>query len=49
MSLIWSALELERGVVTLDENKTDDPRAWALGMAVVRALEAWKQQNEGPS
>jgi integrase len=45
MSLIWSALDLERGVVTLDENKTDDPRAWALGTAVVRALQAWKKQH----
>jgi hypothetical protein len=45
MSLSWSALDLERGVVTLDENKTDDPRAWALGTAVVRALQAWKKQH----
>jgi integrase len=27
-----------RGVVKLDENKTDDPRAWALGPDVVRAI-----------
>ncbi len=30
--------DLERGAVTLDENKTDDPRAWALGADVVEAL-----------
>jgi integrase len=45
MSLSWSGLDLERGVVTLDENKTDDARAWALGAAVVRALQAWKKQH----
>lgn len=26
----------------LDENKTDDPRAWALSPGVVRALRAWR-------
>jgi integrase len=31
-------LDLDRGVVKLDANKTDDPRAWALGADVVRAL-----------
>lgn len=28
---------------TLDENKTDDPRAWALGADVSRALRRWKE------
>ncbi|WP_437620668.1 tyrosine-type recombinase/integrase [Sorangium sp. So ce1151] len=36
-----SDLELERGAVVLDENKTDDPRAWALSPDVVRALRAY--------
>jgi len=26
----WTDLDLERGAVRLDKNKTDDPRAWAL-------------------
>jgi integrase len=29
VGLTWSCVDLERGVLTLDENKTDDPRAWA--------------------
>lgn len=41
--LQWRDLDLVRGVVTLDENKTDDPRAWALDPGVVRALAAWKK------
>ncbi|WP_437623841.1 tyrosine-type recombinase/integrase [Sorangium sp. So ce1151] len=36
-----SDLDLERGAVVLDENKTDDPRAWALSPDVVRALRAY--------
>ena len=27
----------------LDENKTDDPRSWALGADVARALRTWKR------
>ena len=42
-SLRWRDLDLERGVVTLDENKTDDPRAWALSPGVARALQAWRK------
>ncbi|XXX73319.1 tyrosine-type recombinase/integrase [Sorangium sp. So ce134] len=41
--LEWSNVDLERGAVVLDENKTDDPRAWALSPDVVRALRAWRQ------
>lgn len=33
IALTWSCLDLERGVLTLDENKTDDPRAWAMNPA----------------
>ncbi|WP_437740888.1 site-specific integrase [Sorangium sp. So ce1504] len=40
--LEWSDVDLERGAVVLDENKTDDPRAWALSPDVVRALRAWR-------
>jgi len=36
-------LDLERGVITLDENKTDDPRAWKLDDGVVAALQRWKE------
>ena len=40
-ALTWGDLDLDRGAVTLDENKTDDPRAWALGPGVRDALRAW--------
>ncbi|WP_437942708.1 tyrosine-type recombinase/integrase [Sorangium sp. So ce341] len=36
-----SDLDLERGAIVLDENKTDDPRAWALSPDVVRALRVY--------
>lgn len=39
--LTWADLDLERGAVALDHNKTRDPRAWALEPGVVRALRAW--------
>lgn len=40
--LEWSDVDLERGVLSLDTNKTDDPRAWALRPDVVRALKVWR-------
>jgi hypothetical protein len=44
LSLTWSNLDLERGTVTLEENKTDDPRAWMLGADVTQALTAWRER-----
>ncbi|MDD9941079.1 MAG: site-specific integrase [Myxococcales bacterium] len=52
MSLTWSALDLIRGAVRLDKNKTDDPRAWALDPGVTAALRAFKARDRasaGPS
>ena len=43
MRLSWSDIDLTRGTVTLDENKTDDPRAWMLDPGVVIALERWRR------
>ncbi|RLB61886.1 MAG: hypothetical protein DRI90_10350 [Deltaproteobacteria bacterium] len=43
--MTWSDLDLERGVVSLDENKTDDPRSWSLSSGVVRALTAWRERD----
>ena len=43
LALTWADLDLDRGVVRLDRNKTDDPRSWALGEDVTRALEAWRK------
>ncbi|MAQ18805.1 MAG: DNA integration/recombination/inversion protein [Sandaracinus sp.] len=42
-AMVWSDLDLLRGAVRLDENKTDDPRAWALDPGVVRALARYEQ------
>ncbi len=39
--LLWRDLDRERGIVRLDENKTDDPRAWALRPGTARALRRW--------
>lgn len=40
-SLELPDLDLVRGIVTLDVNKTDDPRAWALAPGVPSAIEGW--------
>ncbi len=46
LGLTWRDLDLERGMIRLDENKTDDPRAWALSRGVVLALRAWRGNAE---
>jgi len=43
MGLTWPDLDLDRGVVRLDSNKTNDPRSWVMGEDVTRALVAWKK------
>ena len=43
LSLTWADVDLQRGTVRLDENKTDDARTWALGADVASALAAWKK------
>jgi len=45
--LEWDDLDLHRGAVNLDKNKTDDPRAWALDPGVVEALRKWKLLTPG--
>lgn len=42
VALTWADVDLRRGVVRLDQNKTDDPRAWALDPAVARALRIYR-------
>lgn len=39
----WRDVDLDRGRIALDENKTDDPRAWALDAGVLRALSRWRE------
>jgi integrase len=46
-TLKWRDVDLERGRVRLDENKTDDPRAWALSPDVARVLTWWKERTQG--
>lgn len=42
LKLLWGDLDLERGTLTLDENKTNQPRAWVLGDDVAAALRAYR-------
>ena len=48
-SLQWSDLDLEKGVVVLDQTKTDDPRSWRLADDIVRALDAHRVGHPDPS
>ena len=40
LGLRWRDFDLDRGTVTLDRNKTDTPRSWALAEGVAEALVA---------
>lgn len=39
----WECVDLERGTLRLDKNKTKSPRTWKLDASVVRALARWKK------
>lgn len=41
INLDWKDLDLRKGVVRLDQNKTNDPRSWTLRQDVVKALRRW--------
>lgn len=43
--MAWSDFDLERGAVALDENKTDDPRAWALSPGVAETMRWWRDMR----
>jgi integrase len=43
--LKWRDIDLQHGRIRLDENKTDDPRAWALSPDVTRTLAWWKKRT----
>lgn len=45
IQLRWGDVDLSDGSVTLDENKTDDPRSWPLDRGVVKALKAFKPKG----
>jgi integrase len=40
-NLRWRDIDLDRGAVVLDSNKTNDPRSWALDSGVLHAMRAW--------
>jgi len=49
---VGMGVDLERGAVSLDKNKTNDPRSWALDPGVVRALKRYlelRNAKEGDS
>lgn len=46
-NLEWSDLDLERGILRLDSNKTGMPRAWKMDPGVVEALVRWKKLLPG--
>ena len=48
LSLRWKDIDLDRGVIALDENKTDDPRAWALSPGVATALARFEPRDVNP-
>ncbi|MFI5298829.1 MAG: tyrosine-type recombinase/integrase [Polyangiales bacterium] len=44
-TLEWSDVDLVHGIVSLDVNKTHDPRSWALDRGVVAALLVWRKMR----
>ena len=42
--LTWADVDLKRGAVRLDRNKSDDPRVWALDPGVAEALRRYRAQ-----
>jgi len=48
LALTWGNVDLVRGALILDRNKTDDPRTWALDAGVAQALRAWHELGDKP-
>jgi len=49
LALTWGDLDVERGLVKLDKNKTDDPRAWPLQAGTAEALRTYKASFGKPA
>ena len=49
LALTFRDLDLSRGAVKLDKNKTDDPRAWALAPGVAAALKVYREKYRASS
>lgn len=45
LALTWTDIDLDRGAVRLDKNKTDAPRAWALSPGVAQALKRYLESH----
>lgn len=45
LRLTWADVDLEHGILTLDENKTDDPRSWAMDESCISALSLWRAER----
>jgi len=43
LQLTWGSIDLKRGTLDLEKNKTDDPRSWAMDPGVARALSIWRE------
>lgn len=43
LRLTWADVDLVRGVLVLDLNKTDEPRSWPLDPSSARALRVWRE------
>jgi integrase len=41
----WGDVDLAKGILSLDENKTDRPRSWVLTPSVARVLIEWKGKS----
>lgn len=48
LSLTWGDVDLKRGTLTLDENKSDEPRAWVMDAGVTAALRIWREMKGKP-
>lgn len=44
LGLDWHDFDLDRSIISLDENKTDDPRWWALSADVAEALRRYRKR-----
>jgi integrase len=47
--LTWADVDLDRKIVRLDENKTDEARSWALRPDTARALAHWFELSGKPA
>ncbi len=46
-ALTWRDVDLKRGTVRLDRNKTREPRSWTMSPGTSDALKAWSALGEG--